>query len=310
MDRLQSLRTFLRVVDEGGFAAAARKLDVDPSVVTRLVSDLEKHLGARLLQRTTRRMALTAAGEEYLARVRPLLADLDEADASVQGKTTELRGRLRLLSQPALATHVLAPAVREFQSRYPDIQIDIRAIDLPDPPVEEFDLSFLNGAMPLPADIVVREVIQSNAVLCAAPSYLKAHGRPLKAEDLRGHFVLRLRSAAGRAPPIQLIDPTGAEPDYVVQAEASLVADHTDTLLRATLEGAGISSQAEDIAAPYLSAGQLERVLAPWITNRLSMVAAYPSRKFLPARARVFLDFIIEHVGAKMARLRASRERP
>src|SRR3954466_8390516 len=97
MDRLQSMRVFQRVAEEGGFAAAARKLDLDPAVVTRLIADLERHLGSRLLQRTARRVALTPEGGEYLARLEPLLAGIDEAEATVRGQTSELRGRLRIL---------------------------------------------------------------------------------------------------------------------------------------------------------------------------------------------------------------------
>jgi DNA-binding transcriptional LysR family regulator len=304
MDRLQSMRVFLQVADEGGFAAAGRKLDLDPAMVTRLVVDLETHLGSRLLQRTTRRVALTPAGEDYLARVRLILADIDEADASVQGQTRELRGRLRILAPPVVSTHMLAPAMADFQRSHPEIQLDIRVLDMPDPPIEEFDLTFLNGAAPVPADIVVREVTHSHAVLCAAPAYLKEHGTPLAPGDLAGHRILRLRPASGRMGPLRLIDPTHEDAELLLEVPTAVLADHTDTLLRATLDGAGISSQPEDIAAPFFNSRQLQALVAPWITNRLSVVAAFPSRKFLPARARVFLDHLIDHVHGVRAQRR------
>jgi DNA-binding transcriptional LysR family regulator len=233
MDRLQSMRVFLQVADEGGFAAAGRKLDLDPAMVTRLVVDLETHLGSRLLQRTTRRVALTPAGEDYLARVRLILADIDEADASVQGQTRELRGRLRILAPPVVSTHMLAPAMADFQRSHPEIQLDIRVLDMPDPPIEEFDLTFLNGAAPVPADIVVREVTHSHAVLCAAPAYLKEHGTPLAPGDLAGHRILRLRPASGRMGPLRLIDPTHEDAELLLEVPTAVLADHTDTLLRA-----------------------------------------------------------------------------
>jgi len=125
MDRLNSMRVFQRVVDEGGFAAAARALDMSPAVVTRLVADLEGHLGTRLLHRTTRRQSLTDAGEAYLERVRPLLQDLDEADALVSSRTRDLAGVLRVMAPPVLATHVLAPLVAGFHAQYPSVQLDI-----------------------------------------------------------------------------------------------------------------------------------------------------------------------------------------
>jgi len=302
MDRLQSMRVFQRVVDEGGFAAAARKLDLDPAVVTRLVSDLERHLGARLLQRTTRRMALTGAGEEYLARLRPILAQIDEADAQVRGQTAELAGRVRVLAPPVVSTHLIAPALPAFHRRHPDIVVDIRALELQEPPLEEYDLTFANGAAPLPTDVVVREVAKSRAVLCAAPAYLKRHGVPRSPEDLEGHRFLRLHRGGGRPDQLKLLHPESGQ-ELLVPIGPALVADHTDTLLRATLEGAGISSQPEDIAAPFLHSGQLRTVLPAWITNRLSVVAAYPGRRFLTARARVFLEHVVAHVQANLARL-------
>src|SRR3954468_6509755 len=111
MDRLQSMRVFQQVVDEGGFAAASRKLNLAPAVVTRLVGDLEKHLGVRLLQRTTRRLSLTPAGEAYLIRLRAILAEIDEADAMAHAHSREMSGTVRILASPVLATHVIAPAV-------------------------------------------------------------------------------------------------------------------------------------------------------------------------------------------------------
>jgi DNA-binding transcriptional LysR family regulator len=303
MDRLQSMRVFQQVVDEGGFAAAARKLGLDPAVVSRLVRDLEAHLGARLLQRTTRRLALTAAGDDYLSRLRTILADIDEADAQLRDQARALAGRLRILAPPVVATHILAPAVASFHQRYPDIVLEVRVADLPEPPLEEYDLTLLSGAVPLPADTVVRPVTQSDAVFCAAPAYLQRHGVPKAPQDLAGHRVLRLRASGAKAAPIRLFDEGPPAREHLLDVPAVLLADHTDTLLRATLDGAGISSQPEDILAPFLHAGTLRRVLAPWITNRLSLVAAFPTRKYLPLRTRVFLEHLVAHTAASRARV-------
>src|SRR4051794_6520847 len=138
MDRLQSMRVFQQVVDEGGFAAAARKMDLAPAVVTRLVSDLEQHLGVRLLQRTTRRMSLTQAGETYLERLRTILAEIDDADAIVQAQTKEMRGTIRVLAPPVAAAHTLAPAVVGFQKLHPSVIVDVHVGDAPDPAVHEY----------------------------------------------------------------------------------------------------------------------------------------------------------------------------
>ena len=303
MDRLQSMRVFQQVVDEGGFAAAARKLDLAPAVVTRLVTDLEQHLGVRLLQRTTRRLSLTDAGQAYLGRLRPILSDIDEAQGVAQAHTQEMAGTLRILAPPVAATHMLAPLVAGFRRLHPGVIFDVHVHEGPDPPVQDYDLSLLNGAVQLDADVIVRTIILSQAVFCASPDYLRRFGTPQVPEDLLQHQCLRLRVPGMRLRPMTLIDPQDGDRTLEVDVPAVMVANHTDTLLRATVEGAGISSQPVDLLAPLLKSGQLRRVLSPWITTRLSMVAALPSRKFMPLRTRAFLDYLIEQTRRTVAGL-------
>ena len=295
MDRLQSMRVFQQVVDEGGFAAAARKMDLAPAVVTRLVSDLEQHLGVRLLQRTTRRLSLTQAGERYLERLRGILAEIDDTDAMVQDETREMSGVVRVLAPPVAATHTLAPAIAAFQKLHPNVSVDVHVEDSPDPAVHEFDLAVMNSAALQDPNVIARPIILTQAVFCAAPDYLKRHGQPKVPEDLLRHRVLRLRLPNVRLGPMRLLDPTQDDHVKELEVRAVMTANHTDTLLRATLEGGGISSQPADLLAPLLRTGALQRVLAPWITNRLTMVAAIPSRKYMPSRTRAFMDHLIEH---------------
>jgi DNA-binding transcriptional LysR family regulator len=297
------MRVFQQVVNEGGFAAAARKLDMAPAMVTRLVSDLEQHLGVRLLQRTTRRLSLTPAGEAYLGRLRVILSDIEEADAMAHAHTREMSGTVRILALPVVATHLLAPAVAEFQRRYPEVVLEVHVEDAADPNVEEYDLTLLHGLVPVHAGTIVRTILHSQAVFCAAPGYLQLHGEPRVPDDLRQHRCLRLRTPGMRLRPMHLIDPTGTAPDLELEVAARMTANHTDTLLRATVDGAGISSQPIDLIAPLLHNGQLRRVLSPWITNRLSLVAAWPSRQFMPARTRAFLDHLVEHARQAVAGL-------
>lgn len=294
MDRLQSMRVFQQVVDEGGFAAAARKMDLAPAVVTRLVNDLEQHLGVRLLQRTTRKLSLTQAGETYLERLRTILAEIDDADAVVQAETQEMRGTVRVLAPPVAAAHTLAAAVVSFQRLHQGVNVDVHVEDAPDPAVHEYDLALLNSTVYIDPDLIARPVLLSQGVLCAAPEYLKRHGEPRKPEDLQQHRCLRLRTPGVRLGPMRLIDPKD-ESTLEIELPAVMTANHTDTLLRATLEGGGISSQAIDLLAPLLESGRLQRVLAPWITARLTLVAVVPSRKHMPSRTRAFLDHLVEH---------------
>jgi DNA-binding transcriptional LysR family regulator len=297
------MRVFQHVATEGGFAAAGRKLELDPAVITRLVADLEDHLGARLLNRTTRRVALTPAGDEYLARIKPILAEIEEAESAVKGETCRMEGVVRVLAPPVIATHLIAPAMRTFHERYPDIRVDVRAMELPDLPLEEFDLTFTGTPSALPADVVVREVSRSHAILCASPAYLKKHAVPRKPLDLELHRFLRLRSASTARGTLKLTHPQGGHEEEV-KVTASMVADHADTLLRATLDGAGISSLPEDLVAGYINDGLLLPVLRPWITSHLTLVAAYADRRFLSARARALLDHMVQHVQLLVERSR------
>jgi len=294
MDRLLSMRVFERVVAEGSFAAAARALDLSPPVVTRLVADLEDHLGTRLLQRSTRRLALTEAGQTYLNRVRNILQDIDEAHAVTRQHTTGLEGLLRLHAPPVLASHVVAPLLAEFRRRYPDIRVDLQVDSTAEPPIEDHDITLIGTDDAFDADVVARKVIESEAILVAAPDYLRRHGTPAAPQDLAQHDCLRLKTPFGQARTWRLWCDSPAHPPVDVPVQPVLQANHTDTLLRATLDGAGITSVAVDVVAPYLMQGQLVRVLAPWITGRLALYAALPSRKFVPQRTRVFLDFLVE----------------
>jgi DNA-binding transcriptional LysR family regulator len=295
------MRAFQQVVDDGGFAAAARTLDMSPAVMTRLITDLEQHLGARLLQRTTRKLSLTEAGQSYLQRVRHILNDVDQAEASTRQQTDELAGLLRIHTQPVMAVHIIAPLVAEFRRRYPKVVLDI-TVDSPlVPPIEDYDLTILGAGRLYDANVVARPVIISEGLLCASPRYLRSAGTPRQPDDLKNHALLRLSQAGIRQREWQLMNPEEEDREVAVEVKPVMMANHSDTLLRATLDGTGISAQPLDLVANYLRDGQLRRVLAPWITGRFTLYAALPSRKYVPARARVFMEFLIEQTRLKAA---------
>jgi DNA-binding transcriptional LysR family regulator len=306
VDRLQSMRVFLRVAEEGGFAPAARRLELDPAVVTRLVADLERHLGAPLLQRTTRRVSLTPAGEDYVARIRSILDDIDRADARVHQQAGALRGRLRILSLASIASNILAPGLNDFLAKYPDIQVDIRTTYGPDPTLEDYDLTFVGAYASLPADVVTRKITAAVMALWASPEYLDRHGIPDAPQDLTGHRVILLRRGGGTPERLRLLHPEHRDVEEVVDIDPILVCEDVLTVLRTTLDGVGISSMSRAITAPYVKAGTLRPVLPSWMMNQVEVLAVYPSRKSLAPRARVFLDHILASVEAR--RLRDSGE--
>ena len=292
MDRLTSMRVFQKVIDEGGFAAAGRALDISPAVVTRLVADLENHLGTRLLHRTTRRLSLTEAGAAYLDRVRQILQDVDEADALVSSQTTELAGVLRILAPPVLATHVLAPLVAGFRQAYPKIVLDIEVATYREPPIEDFDLTLIGADASFDANVIARRINVTEAILVAAPSYLARQPAPQTPKDLLHHACLRIKPEGLGKRPWTLFRSDRPEDKAELDVQPVLWANHTDTLLVATLGGAGISATPVELAAPHLASGALVRVLSPWIAGRFTLYAALPSRKFMPQRTRVFLDYL------------------
>lgn len=301
MDRLMSMRVFERVIDEGGFAAAARALDMSPAVVTRLVADLEDHLGTRLLHRTTRRLSLSEAGEAYLGRVRAILQDIDEAHTLASSHTHELAGVLHILTPPVLATHLLSPLVAGFRERYPKIQLDIDVQTFKQPPIEDYDITLLATDVAFDGDVIARKIISTEAQLVAAPSYLKRKGTPKRPEDLVKHDYLRMKAPHLHPRVLHMFQ--AANPDQALDLELDPVlwANHPDTLMRAALDGAGITSMTVELVAPFLASGDLVRILPPWITGQLNMYAALPSRKFLPQRTRVFLDYLTEQTHLHVA---------
>ncbi|APW43966.1 LysR family transcriptional regulator [Rhodoferax saidenbachensis] len=301
MDRLMSMRVFQRVIDEGSFAGAARALDMSPAVVTRLVADLEDHLGTRLLHRSTRRLSLSDAGETYLSRVRAILQDIDEAHLLASSQTHEHAGVLHILATPLLATHILAPLLVGFRERYPKILLDVAVEDYKEPPVEDYDITLMGEDTNYDGDVIARKIVSTEAVLLASPDYLKRRGTPQTPEDLAQHDCLH-HKVLGVRPRAWCLFQADHPNEYRDVAVDSVVwSNHGDTLLRATLDGGGIAAMSVDLTAAYLSSGALVRVLRPWITGQYALYAALPSRKFMPQRTRVFLEYLTERTRAKIS---------
>jgi DNA-binding transcriptional LysR family regulator len=296
MDRLMSMRAFQKVVEEGGFAAAARALDMSPAVVTRLIADLEGHLGTRLLHRTTRRLSLSVAGEIYASRVRAILQDIDEAHSAASSQTLGLAGVVRVLSPPVLATYVLGPMLAQFRRLHPRIWLDVDVASFDEPPIEDYDLTLMRTGEAFDGDIIARKISTTEAILVCTPEYLARRGTPSTPQDLAGHETLRMKAPGQRSHVWRLFNAERADEILQLTIEPAIWINHSDSLLRATLAGAGITSIPLDLAAPYLTQGELVRVLRPWISGRLSLYAALPSRKFMPERTRVFLDFLVEWI--------------
>ena len=294
MDRLMSMRVFESVIEKGSFSAAARALDLSPAVVTRLVADLEEHLGTRLLQRSTRHLSLTDAGEMYLERLRQILHDIDEADAAVSTHTQDLAGELHISASPILATHILARIIVGFRARYPNIFFDVHVDQIDAPSIEDYDITLMAASDAFNGNVIARRISTVNEILVASPTYIQRRGQPKLPEDLGKHECLRMRAPGLRPTNWRLTSEEGEIREIDVAVNPVMWVNHSDTLIRAALGGAGITSLPQDLAARYVYNGELIRVLRPWITGRISIFAAFPSRKFMPQRTRVFLDYLSE----------------
>lgn len=302
MDVLQSMRVFQCVVDEGGFAAAARKMDLAPAAVTRQIQDLEQSLGVRLLQRTTRKMSLTPGGEGYLSRLRLILAEVDEAMDQARAHSNEISGSLRVATTSLVAVNLLAPCVADFQRQHPGVQVEIHTSDRPGQELHQFDLSIVRQDDHLDADVVVRPVLDMNYVLCGSAGYLQTHGIPEVPGDLARHRMVRLRAPGTRLPAIRLVNAAEGGRSIEVAPAWSVISNDDETAYQATLAGAGLTLLPELALTARPHGGQLRRVLAPWVSvDGLRLVATMPSRRFLPLRTRAFLEFFVNHARAVAA---------
>ena len=302
MDRLHSMRVFSRVIERGSFAGAARELNLSPAVVTRLVADLEEHLGARLINRTTRRLALTDTGEIYLERVRHILTEVEEAEALATAATAEPRGHLRVLCSPAFAVHQIAKHLPAFRAAYPRVTLELSVPGPVETVDENFDVSIITeGRRPLDGSFIARRLARSEVVLCAAPEYLDRHGRPQHPNDLIGHENMVppfLRELTFHAALGADDEPVG-ESVTLTPARSALSTIHTDTMYAAALAGLGITGLPSFVAEEALVENALERVLPNWHLLTTTLYAGMPTRKHVPARTRVFVDYLVKTFGGE-----------
>lgn len=301
MDQLRAIRVFLKVVDQGGFAGAARALDQSPAVVTRLVAELEAHLHTRLLNRSTRRVALTQAGEAYTERTRQLLVDLEEADAAVQSASAQPHGHLRVQVPPSFAVHQLARALPRFHAEHPEVSLELVATGPVAGVDEHCDISInFAGGPEVDGDIVARPLARSELLLCAAPSYLARKGRPHTPGDLEALDALIPPIAQARRGITFHRAPAEGRPgsSVTVRPPAPMVSSmQLDAVFAAALAGMGIAGLPSFMAEQPLRDGRLVRVLDDWHVATFSLFVGLPSRRHLPARTRAFRDFLLQAYG-------------
>ena len=288
MDQLIAMRVFNRVAERGSFAQAADELDISRAAASAHVAALEKHLGARLLNRTTRRVSLTAEGADFLKRSQRILDELRDAEETLRGTRSKPQGQLRVDVPVAFGRYLLVPALPDFTRRYPDIDLDIRLNDrVVDLVAERVDVALRVGPL-RQTGLVARRVGQMNIVTCAAPSYLAEHGEPRTPDDLRGHRLLGLTPAGGGSPDWTFPPPYTSRR---LKLHFAMQFNSAEAPLVAAAAGLGIAHTGDLLVAEYVARGELKLILEDYVFPGPPMSLVYPSAGHQSAKVRVFSDF-------------------
>lgn len=294
MDKLGDMAAYVRVVEAKTYTAAAERLGWSKSVVSRRIAELEERLGARLLNRSTRRLSLTEAGAAFYERCVRILADVEETEAAVASLHAEPRGLLRVNAPMSFGMLHLAPAVAAFLERWPEVDVDLslndRFVDLID---EGYDLAVRIGTLADSA-LIARRLAPCRRVVCAAPSYLARHGEPQRPEDLARHDCF-LYTNAPAAEQWKLTGRDGTE--HVVRVGGRLRVNNGDVLRAIAEAGLGIIVLPTFIVAEAVAAGRLKVVLCDYRPAAATAYAVYPHNRYLSTKVRAFVDFLAGRFG-------------
>ncbi len=300
MDLLNAMRVFAQVVDSGSFAAAAEQLRLSGAQVSRRVCELEQHLETRLLQRTTRRLRLTESGERFLLRCRGILDDVNAATAEASGAHLNPRGRLRVHCMSGLGV-LITPLIARYSERYPEVSIELTLSQHNPDPLEEGHDVVICIAHALPDSALVSQTVgQLFSVTCAAPRYLAKHGMPTHPHQLLQHRRLHLSDFQEDEWLFK-----SEEGDIAIAPDNTFRTNVADAMVKATQEGMGISLLPFFSAYPALQDGSLVRVLPAYTLRERSIFAVYPSRRFLDAKVRTWVQSLRAQLPALLAAISA-----
>lgn len=284
---------FAAVVDAGTFVAAADLMGMSPPGVSRAIARLEKRLKIRLFNRTTRAVSVTEEGRRFYEQVMPHLRGMEEAAAAAAGGAVTVRGKLRINLDPVFSRIILGPKLDEFMDLHPELELELIARDqLGDLVMDGFDLALRFGE-PRSSSLVARKLLDTAVVTVAAPSYLARHGRPTEPQELGNgvHRCLEFRNPeTGKPYPWEF---HRKRKRLIVETNGRLTVNDPSALLNACLAGSGIAQMLLSGAQHLIREGQLINLFPDWPDERFPLYAYHPSRHHMPAKARVFLDFVV-----------------
>jgi DNA-binding transcriptional LysR family regulator len=298
MDRMASMAAFTKVVGAGSFSSAAREMQVSQALVTKQIQELESWLGARLLNRTTRRLSLTEIGTGFYERAARILEAVEEARNAAGALQTAPRGRLRINAPVSFGLLHLAPVITDFLQRFPDVSVEMlvndRLVDLLE---GEFDVGVRIGRL-RDSSLIARKIAPVRLVVCAAPNYLAQHGAPRTPDDLANHNCLEYTYFETRGE-WRLLDPAGKE--VVVPVSGRYLANNADVLRTTAIAGGGIILIPTFIVGDDLRAGRLVRLMPDYPPPEQGLHALYPPGRHLSAKVRSFVDFLVARFGGEPA---------
>lgn len=300
MDTLQNMRVFARVVESGSFTAAAQHLNTTTAYASRAVSDLEAHLHTRLLNRTTRRIALTEAGERYLQRCQQILAYVEEAEAEAGDAHARPSGKLRIHSVASFGGHYVVPAIGRYQQRYPEVHVELTlAQRIPDLLDEGYDVSLVLGSDLPDSGLISQRLGSAFSIACASPAYLERRGVPKTPAALAHHVCLRMVTPSYAFDKWNFDGPNGAETFTV--PPATFQVNGAEAMAIAVREGMGIAVLPTFSAMRWLKSGELVWILPEYTSQPMNIYALYPSRQYLDAKIRTWVDFVHDELPATLA---------
>jgi DNA-binding transcriptional LysR family regulator len=289
MDLLATLKSFVRLAETGSFSAVAREAGATQPAISRQVSALEAHLGARLVQRSTRSLRLTEDGQDFLVHARLILDAVAEAEAAVGRQRNTPSGLVRLGAPAVFGRLYLAPQLGRLLARYPDLTVELAlSDDISDLVEQGLDLALRVGEI-TDGSLVARRVGSFADAAIAAPDYLARHGEPQRPDELAAHSCI-LFTRGGDPHTWRFAGPDGTRP---VAVEGRLRVNSIEAAVAAAVAGAGIAKLPTWLVRDELAAGTLKRILAPFQTPRRPISLVYPSRRFLAPRTRAVIDFLV-----------------
>jgi DNA-binding transcriptional LysR family regulator len=303
VDKLQSMRAFVQIADCGSFTAAAERANLNKSLMSRSVSELEASLQTRLLQRTTRRIALTEAGKRYLGHCKRIISEIEEADTEASDAQGSPTGTLRVHATPSFGQYLVAPAAVIYRNRYPNVCVELSlSQDAPDLIDSRYDVAMRMCLNPIrDAGFVAITLGTSYSVLCASPAYLERHGTPGTIEDLRTHACTHFVTPLFSADHWQFHGPHGAQ-DFV-PANVSFRSNNAEAMAAALCQNVGIGPLPATSAIQSLKTGALVRVLPEHRLQNVTLYAMYASRRYLDTKIQKWVEVLREVVPDKLSHL-------